>query len=92
MTVVLVVCSVMLGVAALMLVARITRGPTTLDRVIAVDVLIAASICILGLEAAVNQHTTTLPILIVLALLGFIGSASVASFSRGSETIEEEEQ
>ncbi len=90
MTVVLLLCGGMLVVASLLILARVTRGPTTLDRIIALDVLIAAAICIIGLEAAVKQHTTTLPVLVVLSLLGFVGTASVAAFSRGSETIEEE--
>ena len=91
MTVVLVVCVGVLGVAALLLVARITLGPTMLDRVVALDVLVAVVICGLALEAAVNRHTTTLPVLVVLSLLGFVGSVSVARFTRGSDDIEAEQ-
>ena len=88
MTVVLAVCVGFLAVAALLLVVRIALGPTMLDRVVALDVLVAVMICGLGLEAAVNQHTTTLPILVVLSLLGFVGSVSVARFTRGSDDVE----
>ncbi len=91
MTVVLAVCVGFLAVAALLLVVRIALGPTMLDRVVALDVLVAVVICGLGLEAAVNQHTTTLPILVVLSLVGFVGSVSVARFTRGSDDIEEGE-
>jgi multicomponent Na+:H+ antiporter subunit F len=91
MTVVLAVCVGFLAVAALLLVVRIALGPTMLDRVVALDVLVAVVICGLGLEAAVNQHTTTLPILVVLSLLGFVGSVSVARFTRGSDDVEEGE-
>lgn len=90
MNVVLVVCAAMLTVATVLLLVRITRGPTVLDRVIGFDVLVAATICVIGLEAAVNQHTTTLPALVALSLLGFVGSVSVAAFTRGSEDIEED--
>ena len=45
---------------------RISLGPTMLDRAVALDVLVAVMICGLALEAAVNRHTTTLPILVVL--------------------------
>lgn len=83
MTIVLAACMAVLGVSALLLVIRITRGPTILDRAIALDVLIAVLICALALEAAVNRHTTTLPILLVLTLVGFVGSVSVARFTRG---------
>jgi multicomponent Na+:H+ antiporter subunit F len=91
MTVVLGLCVAMLGVAALLLVARISLGPTMLDRVVALDVLVAVVICGLALEAAVHRHTTTLPILGVLSLLGFVGSVSIARFTRGSDDVEAEE-
>jgi multicomponent Na+:H+ antiporter subunit F len=81
----------MLGVSALMLVTRIALGPTMLDRAVALDVLVAVVICGLALEAAINQHTTTLPILGVLSLLGFVGSVSIARFTRGSDDVEAEE-
>jgi multicomponent Na+:H+ antiporter subunit F len=87
-TVVLAVCVAMLTVAALLLVARIALGPTMLDRVVALDVLVAVVICGLALEAAIHRHTTTLPILGVLSLLGFVGSVSVARFTRGSDDVE----
>ncbi len=78
MDVVLTLCAAMLGVAALLLVIRISLGPTMLDRVVALDVLVAVLIAALALEAAVRQHTTTLPVLVVLSLLGFVGSVSIA--------------
>lgn len=90
MTAVLVLCLVILGLAALLLLVRISLGPTMLDRVVALDALVAVMICGLALEAAVHQHTTTLPILGVLSLLGFVGSVSVARFTRGSDDVEEE--
>jgi multicomponent Na+:H+ antiporter subunit F len=90
MNAVLIFCVGVLGVAALLLVARVSLGPTMLDRVVALDVLVAVVICGLALEAAVQRHTTTLPILVVLSLLGFVGSVSVARFSPGSDDVEAE--
>jgi multicomponent Na+:H+ antiporter subunit F len=90
MTVVLAVGVGMLGVAALLLVVRIALGPTTLDRIVALDVLVAVTICGLALEAAMNRHTTTLPILGVLSLVGFVGSVSVARFTRGKNDVDAE--
>lgn len=91
MTIVLYICAAILGLAALLLLARMTMGPTMLDRTIALDVLVAVGICGLALEAALNQNTTTLPILLVLTLLGFVGSVSIARFSRGRDDVEAEE-
>lgn len=69
-----------LGVSALLTVVRLARGPSTLDRVVAADVLVAVVIAALGLEAVVNRHATTLPVILVLSLVGFAGSLSVARF------------
>ncbi|GAB2752204.1 monovalent cation/H+ antiporter complex subunit F [Nocardioides pakistanensis] len=88
MSVVLIIGTVLLTLAAAMVLVRMAWGPTMLDRIVAFDVLVAVIICALGLEAAVNQHATTLPIILTLSLLGFVGSASVASFSKGSQTVE----
>lgn len=79
-------CLAILGVAAALTVYRMTAGPTMLDRVIAMDVLVAIVVCGLGVEAAINRHATTLPILVVLSLVGFVGSVSVARFAARDRT------
>ncbi|WP_338144836.1 monovalent cation/H+ antiporter complex subunit F [Cryobacterium glaciale] len=78
--IVAVVASVMFGIGALLSVYRIVVGPSVLDRVIASDVLVATIICALGAEMALNRHTDTLPVLLVLALFAVLGSLSVARF------------
>lgn len=90
MTVVLLVCTAILLVAAICTVARMTMGPTLLDRAVALDVFVAIGICALALEAALNKHTHTLPIIVVLTLLGFVGSVGVARFTQGSDDIDAE--
>ncbi len=77
---------IMIGVAFLaaamaLTLVRMTRGPSTLDRVIAADVVVAVVIAALAMEAALNHHTTTIPIMVVLSLLGFAGSLSMAKFA-----------
>ena len=57
----------------------------------ALDVLIAVMICGLALEAALNRHTTTLPVLVVLSLVGFVGSVSVARFTKGLDDVQAEQ-
>ena len=74
------VAAPMLTAAALLTVVRIIRGPTVLNRIVALDVLVSIIISALGLEAAYNEHTTTVPIMVALALIGFVGSVSVARF------------
>lgn len=73
------IAAVLVTAAALVLV-RIVRGPTVLDRAVGTDVLVSIVICALGLEAATTRHSTTLPILVSLSLVGFAGSVAVARF------------
>ncbi|SCF37683.1 multisubunit sodium/proton antiporter, MrpF subunit [Micromonospora matsumotoense] len=87
MTVVLaIVLTVLLSTTALLALARIYRGPSLLDRVIAADLLLAAMLGAVGAEAAVNRHATTLPVLVVLSLLGFVGSVALVRFAAREES------
>ena len=72
--------AVLLVGAATLTVARMARGPSSLDRVVAADVLVAVVIATLAAEAIVNDHSTTLPVMLVLSLLGFAGAVSIARF------------
>ncbi|MEV1157560.1 monovalent cation/H+ antiporter complex subunit F [Micromonospora chokoriensis] len=75
------ILTVLLSVTALLALARLYRGPSLIDRVIAADMLLATMVGAVGAEAAVNRHATTLPVLVVLSLLGFIGSVSLVRFA-----------
>lgn len=77
---VVVVAGAMLFAAGLLTLRRVVAGPTVLNRTLATDVLISIMLCALGLEATMTRHDTTLPILISLSLVGFVGSVSVARF------------
>ena len=70
----------MLLVAAVLTMIRILRGPTTLDRLVALDVLIALCMCGLGTWAAFSRDSTVVPAIVALALLSFVGSVSIARF------------
>ncbi|KQP63831.1 cation:proton antiporter [Nocardioides sp. Leaf307] len=80
----------MLGLAAVLLVVRITRGPTVLDRTVALDVLVAVVICAIAVDAVERDTSTTLPVLLVLTLVGFVGSVAVARFAKGSDDVDAE--
>ncbi|MEU3455446.1 monovalent cation/H+ antiporter complex subunit F [Micromonospora sp. NPDC006766] len=78
--------TVLLSVTALLALARIYRGPSLLDRVVGADLLLATMLGAVGAEAAVTRHAATLPVLVVLSLLGFVGSVSLVRFSVREET------
>lgn len=80
-TLLTVTVTVLLTVTAACALARMVRGPSLLDRVVATDVLLSTMIGAVGAEAAINRHATTLPILVVLSLLGFVGSVAIVRFA-----------
>jgi len=68
------------AVAAVLTVWRIIIGPSILDRAVASDVLLTEVMCVLGAEMAINHHTRTLPVLLIIAAVGVFGSISIARF------------
>jgi multicomponent Na+:H+ antiporter subunit F len=70
----------LLALSALLVLVRITIGPSVLDRVVGSDTLVSIVICSLGAQAALTDGSTTLPLLISLSLVGFMGSVAVARF------------
>jgi len=78
--VVLVVTAVILSLAAAGAIVRIAVGPSLLDRVLASDVLLAILGAALAIDMALNKHLNNLMLLVALAVIGFIGSVTVARF------------
>ncbi|TQK18008.1 multisubunit sodium/proton antiporter MrpF subunit [Microbacterium sp. SLBN-154] len=87
-TVLLITIFVIFVVAALITLWRIVVGPSILDRAVASDVLLTEVLCVLGAEMAINQHTRTLPVLLVIAAVGVFGSISIARFVARKDTAE----
>ncbi len=75
-----VIVAAVLTLAAAGTIYRIAAGPSLLDRVIAADVLLAIFGAALATEMAVNSHLDNLALLVVLTVIGFIGSVTVARF------------
>ncbi|UOE42964.1 monovalent cation/H+ antiporter complex subunit F [Agromyces larvae] len=80
LNIVAIAAGIMFGIGGLAAVSRIIRGPSILDRALATDVLLAIAMCALGAEMAINRHTDTLVILLVLAMFAVVGSISIARF------------
>lgn len=81
MTVVVLACAVLLAAAGILAVVRIERGPSMLDRTIALEVLTTTLVAFVGLEAAWSRRTDTVPVLVALSLVGFVGSVTIARFA-----------
>lgn len=80
MTWVTAVVLALLVASGVMVVVRLARGPSMLDRAVAVDALLAVVVAGLGARAAEARTPYTLPVLLVLAFLGFTGSVAIARF------------
>lgn len=78
--VVLIATAVILSLAAAGAIVRIAIGPSLLDRVLASDVLLAILGAALAIDMAMNKHLNNLMLLVALAVIGFIGSVTVARF------------
>ena len=80
MTVVWSLVAGMLLIAAILVMVRILLGPTTLDRLVALDALIALCMCGLAVWAAYSHDTTVAPAIVALSLVSFVGSVAIARF------------
>lgn len=59
---------------------RLAKGPTNLDRIIASDLMVGIAVAGFGLEVLLSDDETTLPIMLAVSLVGFIGAVSMARF------------
>ena len=71
---------VMLGVALLMAVVRLVKGPTLPDRVVAMDLLGVLVVGVIVVLAAWTRVTATLDAAVVIALIGFVGTVAYATY------------
>lgn len=87
MTVVAVLCYVGLSVAAVAALVRLCLGPSVPDRIVALDNLLYVVVLGIAVAAALTGSGAFLGVLIAVALLAFVGTATVARFveRRGGE-------
>jgi multicomponent Na+:H+ antiporter subunit F len=67
-----------LGVAATLTLARLMLGPSTLDRIVALDVFVVLSVVAAGVYVAYYRDGSNIPLLAAVALVGFVGSVAAA--------------
>jgi multicomponent Na+:H+ antiporter subunit F len=78
--IVLWVGGLMLAAAAVLIVVRIERGPSMLDRTIGLDMLVSVVVAALALWSGATGRTDLVNVLVVLTLVGFVGSVTLARF------------
>ncbi|EDY46556.1 monovalent cation/H+ antiporter complex subunit F [Streptomyces sp. SPB074] len=70
----------MVALAGALLLVRIWRGPSMLDRAVALDVVAALITAGIGVKSAWDRDPFYFPVMLVLAFLGFTGSVGIARF------------
>ena len=79
--VVVAVSAALLVAGAVLAVVRAERGPSILDRTVALDIVLTIMIAGGALYASLERRSDIVPILVVLSLVGFVGSVTVARFA-----------
>lgn len=80
MDVVYIACGVMLAISALLCTVRLVRRGSLADRVIALDTLLIVVVIGIATDAARTGEGTYLEAMLVVALVAFIGTSTVARF------------
>lgn len=85
MDVVYVVALAGLGVSALLLLWRLLRGPSASDRIVALDTVLLVVVGGVAVQVARTGERAFVGVLVVVSLLAFIGTTSVARFLEREE-------
>ncbi|AKK11899.1 monovalent cation/H+ antiporter complex subunit F [Corynebacterium uterequi] len=72
----------LIAVALVLVLGRIVAGPDSMDRMIGLDGFIAIAQCTFAVIICWTLDTTAVNAMLVVALLGFISTVSVARFRK----------
>ncbi|WP_353954371.1 monovalent cation/H+ antiporter complex subunit F [uncultured Kocuria sp.] len=89
MKIVMVICGIILVLAAIGTIYRLAKGPSLLDRVIASDVLLAIVGAGLVIDMVNRDSYENVTLLIVISLVGFLGSVTVSRFANNKRERED---
>ncbi|WP_129656605.1 monovalent cation/H+ antiporter complex subunit F [Rothia halotolerans] len=89
---VVIACGIILSLAVVGTIYRLAKGPSLLDRVIATDVLLAIVGAAISVDMVYRDSYENLTLLVVVALVGFMGSVTVARFANNKRDPGEESQ
>jgi multisubunit Na+/H+ antiporter MnhF subunit len=69
-----------LGVALLLAMARLVKGPTLPDRIVAMDLIGVLVVGLIVVLASSTEVQPTLDAALVIALVGFVGTVAYATY------------
>jgi len=67
-----------LALSALLCLVRLVRGPSSANRIIALDTMLVVIVTGTAVAAARTGESSFLDVMVVAALLGFVGTVTVA--------------
>ena len=79
---------VMYGLAMLLALMRLFRGPAAQDRVVALDFIFVVALLVLLVLAIRYQSSTYFEAALLMAVFGFLGTSAFAKFLLRGEVIE----
>jgi len=88
MTTFLWVIVVLISLSILAFVYRLVKGPSTPDRVIALDAIGVGLITLIGLISILFDTVFFLEVILLLAVLSFIGTVAFSKFTEKGEIIQ----
>ncbi|TDM12533.1 Na(+)/H(+) antiporter subunit F1 [Macrococcus lamae] len=88
MTIVVIIALIIVAVSMLGFLYRAIKGPSVADRVVALDALGISLMAIIALFSILLNTTHYIGIIMLLAILSFLGTASFAKFMDRGEIIE----
>ena len=71
---------VLFGIAFIIGLFRLIKGPTTADRVVAFDASSAVIMCIIGIVSVIYNTVSFLDSIMLVAIISFVSSVSISRF------------
>jgi multicomponent Na+:H+ antiporter subunit F len=84
-------CIVLITLSMVLVSYRLVKGPNAGDRVIALDTIGVLLICVIGLFSIIVKTTFFLEIILLLAILSFIGTVAFSKFIEKGDIIDRDD-
>ena len=81
----------LLGLAAVLTLLRLFRGPTLPDRIMALDMLTMLAVSAIGIFALKSELAVGLDIALALCLVGFVSTVALARFVLARHSLSEQD-
>jgi len=82
------ICLVLLGIAVLLTVARLIRGPSVADRILALDTLSVEAIALIVLFGIWKGSGLYFEAALLIAVMGFVSTVALCKFLLRGDIIE----